>query len=114
MSINFPTQLPHNSNEELLIRAQVDEIYQIEEKISLLNHQLSKNDTQNIFLKKIDELKSFRNNLLQKKIKLNEVFYTEMQKITDEIQDKFSDLKNLENNITSLKNELYNYNIISF
>ena len=66
------------------------------------------------FLKKIDELKSFRNNLLQKKIKLNEVFYTEMQKITDEIQDKFSDLKNLENNITSLKNELYNYNIISF
>ena len=114
MSINFPTQLPHNSNEELLIRAQVDEIYQIEEKINLLNDQLNKNDTQNIFLKKIDELKSFRNNLLQKKIKLNEVFYTEMQKITDEIQDKFSDLKNLENNITSLKNELYNYNIISF
>ena len=37
-----------------------------------------------------------------------------MQKIADEIQDKFSDLKNLENNITSLKNELYNYNIISF
>ena len=114
MSINFTTQLPHNSNEELLIRAQVDEIYQIEEKINLLNDQLNKNDTQNIFLKKIDELKSFRNNLLQKKIKLNEVFYTEMQKITDEIQDKFSDLKNLENNITSLKNELYNYNIISF
>ena len=114
MSINFPTQLPHNSNEELLIRAQVDEIYQIEEKINLLNDQLNKNDTQNIFLKKIDELKSFRNNLLQKKIKLNEVFYTEMQKITDEIQDKFSELKNLENNITSLKNELYNYNIISF
>ena len=114
MSINFQTQLPHNSNEELLIRAQVDEIYQIEEKINLLNDQLNKNDTQNIFLKKIDELKSFRNNLLQKKIKLNEVFYTEMQKITDEIQDKFSDLKNLENNITSLKNELYNYNIISF
>ena len=114
MSINFPTQLPHNSNEELLIRAQVDEIYQIEEKINLLNDQLNKNDTQNIFLKKIDELKSFRNNLLQKKIKLNEVFYTEMQKIADEIQDKFSDLKNLENNITSLKNELYNYNIISF
>ena len=114
MSINFPTQLPHNSNEELLIRAQVDEIYQIEEKINLLNDQLNKNDTQNIFLKKIDELKSFRNNLLQKKIKLNEVFYTEMQKIADEIQDKFSDLKNLENNITSFKNELYNYNIISF
>ena len=114
MSINFTTQLPHNSNEELLIRAQVDEIYQIEEKINLLNDQLNKNDTQNIFLKKIDELKSFRNNLLQKKIKLNEVFYTEMQKIADEIQDKFSDLKNLENNITSLKNELYNYNIISF
>ena len=105
---------PNNSNEELLIRAQVDEIYQIEEKINLLNDQLNKNDTQNIFLKKIDELKSFRNNLLQKKIKLNEVFYTEMQKIADEIQDKFSDLKNLENNITSLKNELYNYNIISF
>ena len=53
MSINFPTQLPHNSNEELLIRAQVDEIYQIEEKINLLNDQLNKNDTQNIFLKKI-------------------------------------------------------------
>ena len=28
---------PNNSNEELLIRAQVDEIYQIEEKINLLN-----------------------------------------------------------------------------
>ena len=106
MSINFPTQLPHNSNEELLIRAQVDEIYQIEEKINLLNDQLNKNDTQNIFLKKIDELKSFRNNLLQKKIKLNEVFYTEMQKIADEIQDKFSDLKNLENNITSRMNKI--------
>ena len=114
MSINFNNQIPNNSNEELLIRAQVDEIYQIEEKINLINDQLNKNNTQNIYLKKIDELKSFRNNLLQKKIKLNEVFYTEMQKITNEIQEKFSELKNLENNITSLKNELLNYNIISF
>ena len=114
MSINFNTQLPNNSNEELLIRAQVDEIYQIEEKINLINDQLNKNNTHNIFMKKIDELKSFRNNLLQKKIKLNDVFYTEMQKITDEIQEKFSELKNLENNITSMKNELLNYNIISF
>ena len=63
-------------------------------------------------MKKIDELKSFRNNLLQKKIKLNEVFYTEMQKITNEIQEKFSELKNLENNITSLKNDLLNYTYI--
>ena len=114
MSINFNNQIPNNSNEELLIRAQVDEIYQIEEKINLINDQLNKNNTHNIYMKKIDELKSFRNNLLQKKIKLNEVFYTEMQKITNEIQEKFSELKNLENNITSMKNELLNYNIISF
>ena len=114
MSINFNNQIPNNSNEELLIRAQVDEIYQIEEKINLINDQLNKNNTQNIYMQKIDELKSFRNNLLQKKIKLNEVFYTEMQKITNEIQEKFSELKNLENNITSMKNELLNYNIISF
>ena len=112
MSINFNNQIPNNSNEELLIRAQVDEIYQIEEKINLINDQLNKNNTQNIYLKKIDELKSFRNNLLQKKIKLNEVFYTEMQKITNEIQEKFSELKNLENNITSMKNELLNYTYI--
>ena len=100
MSINFNNQIPNNSNEELLIRAQVDEIYQIEEKINLINDQLNKNNTHNIYIKKINELKSFRNNLLQKKIKLNEVF--------------FSELKNLENNITSMKNELLNYNIISF
>ena len=114
MSINFNNQIPNNSNEELLIRAQVDEIYQIEEKINLINDQLNKNNTHNIYIKKINELKSFRNNLLQKKIKLNEVFFTEMQKITNEIQEKFSELKNLENNITSMKNELLNYNIISF
>ena len=112
MSINFNNQIPNNSNEELLIRVQVDEIYKIEEKINLINDQLNKNNTQNIYMKKIDELKSFRNNLLQKKIKLNQVFYTEMQKITNEIQEKFSELKNLENNITSMKNELLNYTYI--
>jgi hypothetical protein len=43
---------PSNSNEELLIRAQVDEIYQIEEKINLLNDQLNKDTNQNNFMKK--------------------------------------------------------------
>ena len=114
MSLSFQNKLPNNSNEELLIRAQVDEIYQIEEKINLINDKLSKINTQNSFLKKIEELKLLRNNLIQKKIKLNEVFCSEMQKIANEIQEKFSLIKNIENNIVSMKNELLNYNTLSF
>ena len=114
MSLSFQNKLPNNSNEELLIRAQVDEIYQIEEKINLINDKLSKINTQNSFLKKIEELKLLRNNLIQKKIKLNEVFCSEMQKIANEIQEKFSLIKNIENNILSMKNELLNYNTLSF
>jgi hypothetical protein len=64
MSLSFQNKLPNNSNEELLIRAQVDEIYQIEEKINLINDKLSKINTQNSFLKKIEELKLLRNNLI--------------------------------------------------
>ena len=105
---------PNNSNEELLIRAQVDEIYQIEEKINLLNDQLNKSTNENNFMKKIEELKSLRNNLLQKKIKLNEIFCSEMQKISNEIEEKFSLIKNIENNIILMKNELLNYNTLSF
>ena len=105
---------PNNSNEELLIRAQVDEIYQIKEKINLLNDQLNKNTNENNFMKKIEELKSLRNNLLQKKIKLNEIFCSEMQKISNEIEEKFSLIKNIENNIILMKNELLNYNTLSF
>ena len=105
---------PSNSNEELLIRAQVDEIYQIEEKINLLNDQLNKDTNQNNFMKKIEELKSLRNNLLQKKIKLNEIFCSEMQRISNEIKEKFSLIKNIENNIILMKNELLNYNTLNF
>ena len=89
-----------NSNEEILIRAQVDEIYQIEEKINLLSEQLNKADTKNIFMKKIEELKNYRNNLIEKKMKLNSVFCTEMKKINDEIKSKYNLFQNMENNIT--------------
>ena len=114
MSLSFGAQYSNNSNEELLIRAQVEDIYQIEEKINLINEQLNKNNLENNFIKKIEELKIFRNNLLQKKIKLNEVFFSEIQKISAEIQEKFSFIKNIEKNIYSLKNELLNYNTLSF
>ena len=103
-----------NSNEEILIRAQVDEIYQIEEKINLLSEQLNKADTKNIFMKKIEELKNYRNNLIEKKMKLNSVFCTEMKKINDEIKSKYNLFQNMENNITSLKNELISYNTLNF
>ena len=103
-----------NSNEEILIRAQVDEIYQIEEKINLLSEQLNKADTQNIFMKKIEELKNYSNNLIEKKMKLNSIFCTEMKKMTDEIKSKYNLFQNMENNITSLKNELIIYNTLNF
>ena len=92
----------------------MDEIYQIEEKINLLNAQLNKDTNQNNFMKKIEELKSLRNNLLQKKIKLNEIFCSEMQRISNEIKEKFSMIKNIENNIILMKNELLNYNTLNF
>ena len=70
MSLTYPNQLTNNSNEELLIRAQVEDIYQIEEKINLINDKLNESNTQNISFQKIEKLKSFRNNLLQKKNKI--------------------------------------------
>lgn len=41
-----------NSNEELLIRALVDDIYQIEEKINSIYEQISKNSDQSTIIKK--------------------------------------------------------------
>ena len=105
---------PYNSNEELLIRAQVEEIYQIEEKINLLNDQLNKDENQNNFMKKIQEFKKLRNSVLQKKVELNEIFCSEMQKISNEIQEKLSLIKNIENSIILMKNDLLNYNTLSF
>ena len=70
MSLTYQNQLTNNSKEELLIRKQVEDIYQIEEKINLINDKLNNSNTQNTSIKKIEKLKSFRNNLLQKKLKL--------------------------------------------
>ena len=114
MSLTYPNQLTNNSNEELLIRAQVEDIYQIEEQINLINDKLNENNTQNISFQKIEKLKSFRNNLLQKKIKLNEIFCSEMQKISNEIEEKFNLIKNIDNNINFMKGELINCNTLSF
>ena len=114
MSLTYPNQLTNNSNEELLIRAQVEDIYQIEEKINLINDKLNESNTQNISFQKIEKLKSFRNNLLQKKIKLNEIFCSEMEKISNEIEEKFNLIKNIDNNINFMKGELINCNTLSF
>ena len=104
-----------NSNEELLIRALVDDIYQIEEKINSIYDQISKNNDQSDIIKKIEDLKLFRNNLIQKKINLNESFLSEIKNNSDEIEQKFNLIKEIEDNITYMKNELIsNFNILSF
>ena len=104
-----------NSNEELLIRALVDDIYQIEEKINSIYDQISKNNDQSIIFKKIEELKLYRNNLIQKKINLNEQFLSEIKNNSDEIEQKFNLIKEIEDNITYMKNELIsNFNTLSF
>ena len=114
MSLTYQNQLTNNSKEELLIRKQVEDIYQIEEKINIINDKLNNSNTQNTSIKKIEKLKSFRNNLLQKKLKLNEIFCSEMQKISEEIQEKVDLIKNIDDNITFMKGELINFNTLSF
>ena len=104
-----------NSNEELLIRALVDDIYQIEEKINSIYEQISKNSDQSTIIKKIEDLKLYRNNLIQKKINLNESFLSEIKNNSDEIEQKFNLIKEIEDNITYMKNELIsNFNTLSF
>ena len=113
MSLSFKSK--KDSNEELLIRALVDDIYQIEEKINSINDQINKNEVQNISIKKIEELKTCRNNLIQKKIKLNDSLISEMKNNSDLIQQKLNLIKNIDDNLTLMKNELIsNFNTLSF
>ena len=113
MSSSFHPQT--NSNEELLIRALVDDIYQIEEKINSIYDQINKNNEQSNYNKKIEELKNCRNNLIQKKIKLNDTFLSEIKNNSDTIQQKQNLIKDIDDNITSMKNELIsNFNTLSF
>ena len=104
-----------NSNEELLIRALVDDIYQIEEKINSIYDQINKNEEQNLSFKKIEDLKTCRNNLIQKKIKLNDSLITKMKNNSDLIQKKLNLIKDIDDNLTSMKDELIsNFNLLSF
>ena len=113
MSLSFQPQT--NSNEELLIRALVDDIYQIEEKINSIYDKINKNGNNSNYNKKIDELKSCRNNLIQQKIKLNDNFLSEIKNNSEAIQQKQNLIKDIDDNITSMKNELIsNFNTLSF
>ena len=113
MSISFQTN--SNSNEELLIRALVDDIYQIEEKINSIYDKISKNDLQNESLQKIEELKNCRNSLLQQKIKLNDSLISEIKTNSNIIQQKQNLIKDIDDKITAMKNELINnFNTLSF
>ena len=104
-----------NSNEELLIRALVDDIYQIEEKINSIYDQINRNEEQNLSFKKIEDLKTCRNNLIQKKIKLNDSLITKMKNNSDLIQKKLNLIKDIDDNLTSMKNELIsNFNLLTF
>lgn len=102
------------SNEELLIRALVDDIYQTEEKINLLNESLNKDNSQNTSFKRIENLKQMKNNLIQQRLSLNDSFVFESKNNTDLIQEQLDKIKDIENNLQSKKNELIEYNIISF
>ena len=102
------------SNEELLIRALVDDIYQTEEKINSLNESLNKDNSQNTSFKRIENLKQMKNNLIQQRISLNDSFALETKNNSDVIQEKLDKIKEIENNLQSKKNELIEYNIISF
>ena len=102
------------SNEELLIRALVDDIYQTEEKINSLNESLNKDNSQNTSFKRIENLKQMKNNLIQQRISLNDSFALESKNNSDVIQEKLSKIKEIENKLQSKKNELIEYNIISF
>ena len=113
MSISFQTN--SNSNEELLIRALVDDIYQIEEKINSIYDQINKNDLKKESLQKIEELKNCRNSLLQQKIKLNDSLISEIRTNSNIIQQKQNLIKNIDDKITTMKNELINnFNTLSF
>lgn len=102
------------SNEELLIRALVDDIYQTEEKINSLNESLSKDNGHNTSFKRIENLKQMKNNLIQQRISLNDSFVLESKNNSDVIQEKLDKIKEIENNLQSKKNELIEFNIISF
>ena len=102
------------SNEELLIRALVDDIYQTEEKINSLNESLNKDYSQNTSFKRIENLKQMKNNLIQQRISLNDSFVQESKNNSEAIQEKLDKIKDIENNLQSKKNELIEYNIISF
>jgi hypothetical protein len=102
------------SNEELLIRALVDDIYQTEEKINLLNESLNKDNTQNTTFKKIETLKSIKDNLIQQKLSLNDSLLLKTKNNSDVIQEKLDKIKDIENNLESKKNELIEFNILSF
>lgn len=102
------------SNEELLIRALVDDIYQTEEKINSLNESLNKDNSQNTSFKRIENLKQMKNNLIQQRISLNDSFALESKNNSDVIQEKLGKIKEIENKLQLKKNELIEYNIISF
>ena len=102
------------SNEELLIRALVDEIYRIEEKINLINESINNDNINDTTLKRIENLKIIRNNLLQQKISLNNSFLLDSKNHSKIMQQKLNRIKNIENNLESKKNELINFDVLSF
>ena len=103
------------SNEELLIRALVDDIYQIEEKINSINDRINKSEQNNNSFQKIEELKNCRNNLIQQKIKLNNTLILEIQNNADIIHKKLCLIKDIDDKITLMKNELIsNFNTLCF
>ncbi len=113
MSLSFKSK--SNSNEELLIRALVDDIYQIEEKINSIYDQINKNEQNNNSNQKIEELRNCRNNLIQQKIKLNDTLISKIKNNSETIQEKLSLIKDIDDNITMKKNELIsNFNTLSF
>ena len=102
------------SNEEFLIRGLVDDIYQMEEKINLLNESINKDNGQNFSFKRIENLKSIKSNLIQQKIALNDSLLLETKNNSDIIQEKIDQIKNIENNLESKKAELIDFNIVNF
>ena len=102
------------SNEEVLIRALVDDIYQTEEKIILLNESLNKDNGQSTIFQRIENLRALKNNLIQQKLNLNNSFLIESKNNNELIQEKFNKIKDIENNLELKKNELINFNLLSF
>ncbi len=102
------------SNEERLIRALVDEIYKIEEKINSLNESINKDKSHNIIFKRIKYLKSLKDSLLQQRISLNDSFLQTQNLNSKIIQEKLNKIKIIENNLESKRNELIEYNMLSF